>query len=111
MADAPKSTAEQIFGEDPTREIFEKEGLTRGKLARFFIEKMGAKETKFFQHQGKITARRNVNAHDIQLRAGIEAAKMVGMYPAAKIDATVTLNDLGQKLEEARKRVLASRDE
>lgn len=80
---------EDVFGEDPLDRIFERHGLTRDVLARFFAAKLEATETKFFQHLGEVTETRDVDAHDIQLRAGIEVAKMLRMYPD-RINVDVT---------------------
>jgi hypothetical protein len=62
-------------------EILEKMNLPVEKVIKKLAAKMEAKETKFFEHGGIVMETRNVEAHDIQLRAAIEFAKIYGLYP------------------------------
>jgi len=61
--------------------ILEKIGLPAEKVLKKFKELLEAKETKYFSNQGIVTDCRVVPAHDIQLRAAIEVAKMWRVYP------------------------------
>jgi hypothetical protein len=65
-----------------TPELLAKIGLPAEKLLRdTFLKELEAAETVFFSHQGVVMESREVPAHDIRLRAGIELAKMHGLYP------------------------------
>ena len=65
-----------------TPEVLEKIGLPAEKLLRdTFLKELEATETVFFSFQGVVMESREVPAHDIRLRAGIELAKMHGLYP------------------------------
>jgi hypothetical protein len=67
-----------------TPELLAKIGLPAEKLLRdTFLKELEATETVFFSFQGVVIESREVIAHDIRLRAGIELAKMHGLYPKA----------------------------
>jgi hypothetical protein len=67
-----------------TPEVLEKIGLPAEKLLMdTFLKELEATETVFFSHQGMVIESREVIAHDIRLRTGIELAKMHGLYPKA----------------------------
>lgn len=44
-------------------------------------DQMEAKKTRFFKYRGVVTEIREVEAHDIQLRAAVELCKLMGLYP------------------------------
>lgn len=50
-------------------EIFESMGISVETLGRKILQKLDAKETKFFHNQGIVMETREVDAHDIQLKA------------------------------------------
>jgi len=54
-------------------------GLSESGIKAKILEKFGAKETKFFHHEGKVIETREVEAHAIQLEAVKLAAKILGM--------------------------------
>jgi hypothetical protein len=63
-------------------ELLSKIGLPAEKLLKnTFLKELEATETAFFSYQGVVMETREVIAHDIRLRAGIELAKMHGLYP------------------------------
>jgi hypothetical protein len=62
-------------------DILEKMNIPVEKVIKKLASKMEARETKFFGHGGIVMETRSVEAHDIQLRAAIELAKMHGLYP------------------------------
>jgi hypothetical protein len=65
-----------------TPELLTEIGLPAEKLLRdTFLKELEATEIVFFSHQGIVIESREVIAHDIRLRAGIELAKMHGLYP------------------------------
>lgn len=50
-------------------EIFDRKGMDDEALAVALVAKTKAKETKFFQHEGVVVETRQVEAHEIQLKA------------------------------------------
>ena len=67
-----------------TPELLAKIGLSAEKLLKdTFLKALEATQTVFFSHQGIVIESREVIAHDIRLRTGIELAKMHGLYPKA----------------------------
>jgi hypothetical protein len=65
-----------------TPELLTNIGLPAEKLLRdTFLKELEATETVYFSFQGVVMESREVPAHDIRLRAGIELAKMHGLYP------------------------------
>jgi hypothetical protein len=65
-----------------TPELLAQIGLPAEKLLKdTFLKALEATQTVFFSFQGIVIESREVIAHDIRLRAGIELAKMHGLYP------------------------------
>jgi hypothetical protein len=63
-------------------ELLDLVGLPAEKVLReTFLPATKAMETKFFSHQCIVLEKREVINHDIRPRAGIELAKMHGLYP------------------------------
>jgi phage terminase small subunit len=62
-------------------EILEQIGCPVERLLKKFVDKLEAKETKFFDNRGVVIETREVEAHEIQLRAGVELAKLHNLYP------------------------------
>jgi len=60
------------------------EGITLKALAKQLKRELKAKETKFFQKDGKVVEKHNVIAWDVRQRARIDAHKLRGDYPAEK---------------------------
>lgn len=54
-------------------------GLNEASLKFKLLQKFEAKETKFFQHEGKVVETREIEAHAIQLKALELAMKARGM--------------------------------
>ena len=77
-------------------------GVTSKYLAKKLKAELEAKETKFFQHEGEVTAKRNVIAWSVRQRARQDAHKLRGDYPAEKVEHSGTvLHDLPERLTKA----------
>jgi hypothetical protein len=63
-------------------DILEKMNVPVEKVIKKLVAKMEAKETLHFTHQGIVMETRHVEAHAVQLRAAVELAKMIGLYPS-----------------------------
>jgi phage terminase small subunit len=63
-------------------EILEKMNVPVEKVIKKLSSKMEAKETLHFTHQGIVMETRHVEAHAVQLRAAVELAKIIGLYPS-----------------------------
>src|SRR5450631_4656491 len=63
--------------------ILEKMNVPVEKVIKKLAAKMEARETLHFTHQGIVMETRHVEAHAIQLRATVELAKLIGLYPSA----------------------------
>lgn len=85
----PKEMAE---GELTLKEVYEsKRGglpITALFLKKKHLKEMEAMETKFFQFQGMIMSQVDVIAWDIRQKARIDAAKLLGHYPADRHELT-----------------------
>jgi hypothetical protein len=64
--------------------ILKRLGMPVEKVLKNFIAKTKAKETVLLTHQGRLKRKVHVEAHDIQLRANIELAKMHHLYPPSR---------------------------
>lgn len=58
----------------------DEKGLSEGKLKEKLLYLLNAKETKFFQAEGKVTDTREVEALEVQRRALDMALKVKGLY-------------------------------
>lgn len=65
-------------------EAMDRHGLTLDNLIKQLKRELKAKETKFFQKDGKVVEKHNVIAWDVRQRARIDAHKLRGDYPAEK---------------------------
>ena len=65
--------------------IMDEENLTIPELIKELKQKIKAKETKFFAHQGKVEDEREVEALNIQIEALDMALKLRSMYPAKTV--------------------------
>jgi hypothetical protein len=74
-------------------EALERLGYGRDRVLKKLGSLMDAKKAEFFANKGIVLETRNVGALEIQLRAGIELAKMHGAYQKG-IDQTESI-DLG----------------
>ncbi len=72
----------------PIREALEDEGIDSFRLAKKLRDKLDAKITKHFAHEGVVMDDRDYEAHDIQLRALDMALKLRGDYPAERRQVT-----------------------
>ena len=48
------------------------------------VEKLDAKETKYFAYRGVVMETWEIENHDIQLRAAVELCKILGLYPGKR---------------------------
>ncbi|OEU67061.1 MAG: hypothetical protein BA863_08085 [Desulfovibrio sp. S3730MH75] len=69
------------------------EGLSESALKLKLISLLDAKETKFFQKDGKVIDQVNVEALGVQQKALDMALKMKGLYAPEKRDVNVDLKD------------------
>ena len=72
-----------------TQKALEEEGITLVYLAKKLKEELNAEETKFFQNHGEVKEERNVIAWDVRQRGRMDAHKLLGHYPADKLDVGV----------------------
>jgi len=70
----------------PFYEAMAEARITPRLLARRLKKELDAKETKYFQYQGKIISQRNEIAWGIRQAARIDAQKLLGAYPSEKIE-------------------------
>ena len=66
--------------------LMDKMGLTDKYLLSTLKEELEAEETKFFQHEGKVTDERNAVCHDARLNALDKAFKLKGSYATEKLE-------------------------
>jgi hypothetical protein len=69
--------------------FLEAEGITPKYLAKKLKRELNAKETKFFQKDGEVVTEKNCVAWDVRQKARIDAHKLLGHYPAEKIDHNI----------------------
>jgi hypothetical protein len=67
-------------------DVLNRIGCPIEKVLKKLDAKLDAKETKFFSNGGIVTDSRQVEAHDIQIRAATELAKMHHAYPRSGAD-------------------------
>ena len=86
MADPPSSDDLKLptFADD-----VDKAGITSTYLIKKLKRELNAKETKFFQHEGRVVESENVIAWGIRQRARQDAHKLRGDYPAEKVEHDV----------------------
>ena len=82
-------------------------GLTETALKFKLLQKLEAKETKFFQHEGKVVETREVEAHDVQLKALEFAMKARGMLSDK---STREIDQIDQIIEIELEKLAASRE-
>jgi len=58
------------------------EGITLKALAKQLKRELKAKETKFFQKDGKVVEKHNVIAWEVRQKARMDAHRLRGDYPA-----------------------------
>ncbi len=64
--------------------FLKKEKITGKYLAKKIKEELEAKETKFFQHEGRVKEKVDVIAWGVRQRARQDVHKLLGHYPAEK---------------------------
>jgi len=74
-------------------QLFEEIGYGEKVALRKLVAMADAKETKFFQHNGRVKATRTVAAQDIRLRSRIELCRIHGCFPD-KVDSGPDVNVL-----------------
>jgi hypothetical protein len=62
--------------------VFNREGVTIERIAKKVADKLNAKTTKFFSHQGTVLDSREVEDHDTQLKAAELGLKALGALKA-----------------------------
>jgi len=62
--------------------VFNREGVTIERIAKKVADKLDAKTTKFFSHQGTVLDSREVEDHDTQLKAAELGLKALGALKA-----------------------------
>jgi hypothetical protein len=67
-------------------DVLNRIGCPIEKVLKKLDAKLDAKESKFFSNGGIVTDSRQVEAHDIQIRAAVEIAKMHRAYPRSRAD-------------------------
>lgn len=77
-------------------------GVTSDYLINKLKKELDAKETKFFQHEGKVVDSKDVIAWGIRQNARKDAHKLKGDYPAEKVEHTVSLEDKLRAIHEKR---------
>lgn len=73
---------------NPVKDALEAEKITLAHLAKKLRSELDARESKFFQKDGKVISTRTVVAWDTRQRARIDAHKLRGDYPAEKYEHT-----------------------
>ena len=73
---------------DKLEKWFDDVGLSENALRIKLLSLVEAKETKFFQHEGRVTDQREVEAIETQRRTLDMAIKVRGMYAAEKRELT-----------------------
>lgn len=72
-----------------TRDEMDKAGLSLDELIKLLKGELKAKETKFFQKDGKVVSKRDVVAWDVRQRARMDAHKLRGDYAAEQHDVHI----------------------
>jgi|GEM_PF-2106664 hypothetical protein len=107
-----KQAADEARSE--TLKALEAQGITTPYLVKKLKRELNAKTTKFFQHEGKVTAERSVVDWSTRQKARMDAHTLRGDYPAAKHQVTgagggpIQFNDVSV---EQRERLLAAQVE
>lgn len=70
----------------PFSEYMAKNGITNDLVLKALKAELKAKETTFFQHQGKVTAQRNVIAWKVRQEARRDIHRLRGDYAPEKHD-------------------------
>ena len=83
-------------------------GLTEAHLKMKLLQKLEAKETKFFAHEGRVIETREVEAHTIQIKALELAMKAKGMLSDK---STREIDQIDQFIEIELKKLAAAKKE
>jgi hypothetical protein len=92
-----------------TREVLEKQGITPERLAQKLNEELDAKENKVFydKERGKCHVGPSMISWKIRQAARMDAQKLLGLYPAEKVEMDVRMelqnlddDELRQRLNE-----------
>lgn len=110
---APSTAKSDVYQMPAVRsalvELMDQRGLGDDKLLAKLEEKLEAKETKFFAHEGQVVETRDVVAHGIQLQALDIALKLKRLYPERAeapqgpftliVNSTVNLDDIRHQID------------
>lgn len=92
-------------------EWIEENGLSEFSLKLKLASLLDAKETKFFQKDGKVIETKEVEALGIQRQTLDMAMKMKGMYAPEEHNINATIEDKREALARAQKRLEEIREE
>jgi len=76
------------------------EGFTEERVKAKFLTLIDAKEVKFFQKDGIVTDRREVDAIEVQRRTAVEMGKVLGMYKKDNEQQQAGMQSLSDTLRE-----------
>ena len=81
------------------------------KAAMRLSESLDAKETKFFQHLGKVVSRRDVVDHGIRLQAAKYVVEIYDALPSKRHDVNIHQTDLSELTDAELEEELADLEE
>lgn len=91
-----------MLNRDDNLQTASRHDITPDSLFEELKAELEAKETKFFQKDGKVKDQKNVVAWGIRQGALEKALKLLNLYPIEKIDHTITLEDKLRAIHEKR---------
>lgn len=89
-----KITKEEMEAEmtaPPLSVLMEEGGITRDRLVKKLNAELEAKETKFFQHQGKVVNSRTVIDWKTRQTARKDSFEYLGEKPSEKVEGTIVV--------------------
>lgn len=93
MAEIDDDFKKAMLTRDDNLEIASRHDITPDSLFEEVRAELEAMETKFFQKDGKVIDQKDVIAWTTRQTALEKALKLLNLYPAEKVDHTVTLED------------------
>lgn len=95
-------SADDIMNRDQNLETAKQYDITPDSLFAELKAQLQAKETKLAQKDGVFTDKRNLIAWATRQGALEKALKLLNLYPAEKVDHTITLEDKLRAIHEKR---------